>query len=145
MPLPAEEKPKEEDVTSTTQPETAVKITPEISKEKPAAPEVSLRPQSLTEALQNTEPPEESAETPEALPQTSAPQTSLRPKTRPQSEKPAPAQKLNKAEPSAELSTQVNSALKSALKQDVVSSLTSQQEREIRSTCLLYTSDAADE
>ena len=132
-PSPAEEKPKEEDVTSTTQPETAVEITPEISKEKPAAPEVSLRPQSTTETLQNIELPEELAEKLKDLPQKSAPQTSLRPMARPQSEKPLPAEKTNKAEPSIELSAQVNSAVNSALKQDVLSSLTPKQESEIRS------------
>ena len=134
VPLPVEEKPKEEDVTSTTQIETAVEITPKISKEKPAAPEVSLRPQSTIEILQNIEPPEELAETPEDSWRTSAPQISVRPKARSEREKPAPTQETNKPEPSTELSAQVNSAVNSALKQAVVSSLTAQQEGEIRST-----------
>ena len=133
-PSPVQEKPKEEDLASRTQPETAVEITPKISKEQPAAPEFSLRPPSTTETLQNIEPPEELAETPEDSWRTSAPQISVRPKARPQREKPAPNQETKKAEPSTELSAQVNSAVNSALKQAVVNSLTAQQEGEIRST-----------
>ncbi len=133
-PSPVKEKLKVEDVLSAAQPETAVEITPEILKEKPAAPEISLRSQFAITPPQNIETREELIETPEDSPQSSAPPASLRPKARPQREEPAPLKQTEKAEPPIKLSDQVTSVVSRALTEDEVSSLTPRQEGEIRST-----------
>ena len=133
-PSPVKEKPKVKDMLSTVQPETAVEITPEIYKDKPAAPEISLRPQPKTETPQKIEPPKELIETPQDPPQTSAPPTSFRPTARPQREEPASVKEPDKAEALTNLSDQVTSALSSALTEDEISYLTPRQEGEIRST-----------
>ena len=133
-PSPVEDPPIVQDITSAAQKETSVEITPELSKEIPSAPKVSLNPQSTKEVLQNIEPPAEFIEEPQELPQTSAPQTSLRPKTRPQREEPARFKEVEKAETSTALSDQVNSVVSRALTEVVRSSLTEGQKGEIRST-----------
>ena len=130
----AEQKFKLEDVPSTAQPETAVQITPEISKEKPAAPAISLRPQSTTESLKNIEPIEEVAETLDDALQTSAPQMSLRPKARPRPRKAVPVEKTERVETPVDQSEKVGSPDSNEIAEGLTSSLTEQQEDEIRTT-----------
>lgn len=127
--------------------ETATQITPEISEELPASEEISLRPQSrleLQEILSQPQEPELNQSNREEDQSANkvgmgAPDTSLRPKVRPES---APSLGQNKkprnASEKAELQSAINAKLKDAItdldQQNVISELTPQQENIVRTT-----------
>ncbi|MFZ8945071.1 MAG: hypothetical protein ACO2ZN_03740 [Paracoccaceae bacterium] len=85
-PANVQEPEKETDLGPSVQPETAVENSPEVSKELPKAPEISLRPKSTIPQPQGTETTPEVSEAPPEPPKSAAPASSLRPRSRPVSQ-----------------------------------------------------------
>ncbi len=143
---------REIEINEKAEPETATQITPEISEELPMSDEIALRPQARSEVpempllsldLQETEPELNRSEVKDdekaKKEEMGAPDTSLRPKARPESDlamvqndKSSAAFETNEAQ--SIINAQVRDAISNMAEQNLVSELTPQQESIVRAT-----------